>query len=84
MKAYIKLDETRKILVEVKDEKELESIENGTYTPDEENKEEYLLGFVGGFEGRPALTEYADNVAYILGFLYGCEELKLKTDESEL
>jgi len=74
MKVTIKIDDLRSIMVNVNNKEDLNSIKGGTYRINKADTEDYLLGYVGGFENRPSLIEYSDNLAFVMGYIDGCNK----------
>lgn len=74
MKVAIKIDDLRSISVSVNNKEDLNIIKNGNYKVNKSDTEVYLLGYVGGFENKPALTEYSDNLAFVMGYIDGCNK----------
>jgi len=74
MKVTIKIDDLRSISASVNNKEDLSDVENGTYKINKEDTEVYLLGYIGGFENKPALTEYSDNLAFVMGYIDGCNK----------
>jgi len=74
MKVNIKIDDLRSISVSVNNKEDLNSVKNGTYKINKADTEVYLLGYVGGFENKPALTKYSDNLAFVMGYIDGCNK----------